>query len=84
MRSTIFLCLWVLVRRLQSIASTFHWTRSVNGIKPSLVKINEKDDIVSEATDSRHSRHTDNEGKQVVNESVQALVNENPPREMCH
>lgn len=39
---------------------------------------------VSEASYSVHHRHLDDKGKQVIDERVQGLVGEHPPREVGH
>lgn len=41
---------------------------------PSLVKVNEKDHVVSETRQSVGSRHGDDEGKHVVDEGVKCLT----------
>jgi len=66
----------------QAIASSFNWTRLVHRVKPSLIKIDKEDDIVSEATDSCHGRHSDDEREQIINECIQTLVDQHSPRKV--
>ena len=54
----------------------------IDSIDPSLVQIDEEDDIVSETSDPVHHGHFDNECEYVVNESVQELVRQHAPRQM--
>jgi hypothetical protein len=44
---------------------------------PSLIKINEEDCVIPEARYSVSSRHSNNEGKNVVDESVESLCETN-------
>lgn len=43
-----------------------------------------ENDVVSEASDSVHQGHADDEGKQVVDERVDELVGEHSPRQVRH
>lgn len=43
---------------------------------PSLVQINKKHDIISETSDSVGSWHGNNKRENVIDESVESLVNE--------
>ena len=40
---------------------------------PALVQVDEKDDIITETSDSVRSRHRYYEGKHIINESVESL-----------
>jgi hypothetical protein len=49
-----------------------------------LVKIHEKDYIITETADASQGWHPNDERKQVVDESVQTLVHQYTPWEMGH
>ena len=49
---------------------------------PHLVKIDYENDVVPEARDPVSGGHGDDEGKQVVDESVESLVHESSPRQV--
>ena len=49
-----------------------------------LVKENEEDDIVPEASDAVHGGHFNDEGENVVDECVQGLVRHHSPRKVGH
>jgi hypothetical protein len=57
-----------------------NWSALVHGIYMPLVHINEEDDVISEAGQPVHCRHLDNEGKEVVDESIDELEHEVSPR----
>lgn len=54
----------------------------IDPIDPALVKVDEEHHIISEASYPVHHGHLDDEGKQVVNEGIESLVGEHPPREV--
>lgn len=45
-------------------------SREIDGINSALVEVDEKDGVVSEATDSVHGGHFDDEAEQIVDEGV--------------
>lgn len=56
----------------------------IHPIDPTLIKVNEEDNIVSEASYPVHHGHLDDKGKQVIDEGVEGFVGEHPPREVSH
>ena len=74
-----FLCLFLLFLQLEHVLrllSRIHASRLVNGINVSLIEINNKDDVISEAADTVHGRHRDDETEEVVDDRVQESVEE--------
>lgn len=60
------------------LVRTLFWSfQCVRVCVPSLVKVNEKNHIVSEAGQSVGRRHGDDEGKDVIYESVECLQTNN-------
>ena len=43
------------------------------GNVPSLIKVDEKDDVISEDSDAMGRWHGDDEGKHVINEGIEGL-----------
>lgn len=52
------------------LLSRIHASCLVNGVNVSLIEINNKDDVISEATDTVHGRHGDHETEEVVDDGV--------------
>jgi len=46
-----------------TLATAFNRSTFINWIQPSLIQINEKDNIVAKATDASHGRHANDERK---------------------
>jgi hypothetical protein len=42
----------------------------VNGVTPSLVNVNEKHNVITKTTETMHGWHSNDEGKQIINECV--------------
>ena len=52
----------------------------INTIDPSLIDVNNKNDVVPEYRNAVHGGHFDDEGEKVVDEGVDELVHEVSPR----
>ena len=65
----LLLLLLLLLERLAKFVGTV----LVNGIQISLVEIDNKDDIISQTSQSMHGWHFDDEGEQIVDECVESL-----------
>lgn len=56
----------------------------IDAIDPPLIDIDEKDDVVAKASNAIHGGHANHEREDVVDERVEELVREHPPRQMRH
>ena len=66
------------------LLSCIHAPCLISSILTSLVQVDDKDNIVSEATYSVHGRHLNDETKQVVNNCVQKSIGEGSCRHMLN
>lgn len=66
-----FLCQWheLLVECLAKFVNS----RFVDIVDPTLIQVDEEDDVVAEASETMSRRHSDDEGKNVVDEGVEGL-----------
>jgi hypothetical protein len=79
----LFLCLGHILC-FCTIATSLYRTRCIHWKLPSLVQVDEEDNIIAETTDASHGGHADNKRKKIVDESVQTLVHQDSPWKMCH
>ena len=56
----------------------------VHPVSPSLVDVDQKDEVISEHTEAMQPGHLDDKGEQVVNDGVQELVGHLAPGQGCH
>lgn len=56
----------------------------VHGIQPSLVQVDEEDNVIPEACQSVGGGHRNDKGKNIVDESVESFVHERAPGKCRH
>jgi hypothetical protein len=59
-------------------------TRLVNRIDPTLIEVNQKDDVIPKTRQTMQCRHFDDEGEKVIDKRIQRLVHESSPRHVRH
>jgi hypothetical protein len=65
---------------IRAIAAPFDRPRRIYWVQPALVEIDKEYHVVAEAAYACQSGHSNYERKQVVDESIQTLVNQDSPR----
>mmetsp|Transcript_16844 Transcript_16844/g.64143 ORF Transcript_16844/g.64143 Transcript_16844/m.64143 type:complete len:436 (+) Transcript_16844:745-2052(+) len=64
--------------------SEFVHPRGIDGIQVSLVQEDEENQIISETGEAVQQRHVHDEGKEIVDEGVERLVDHGAPGHVCH
>jgi hypothetical protein len=64
--------------------SKFYISVLVNLVDPSLVQVDDEDNIISEDAESLEPWHGDEEREQIINDSVEELVDHVSPRHVLH
>jgi hypothetical protein len=64
------------------VSISIHSSIFIDFVNPSLVQINDENNVIFETTEPIKSGHSDNKGEKVVDDGVKELVNHHFPGQM--